>query len=81
MRSAAYRANLLKLGVMALLALAACAAYLLVDINPKYFDYAMSLRIPKLVVMLIAAFAIGGASLVFQSVINNTIVIPYRIGR
>ena len=32
--------NLLKLGVMALLALAACAAYLLVDINPKYFDYA-----------------------------------------
>ncbi len=44
MRSAAYRANLLKLGVMALLALAACAAYLLVDINPKYFDYAMSLR-------------------------------------
>ena len=44
MRSAVYRANLLKLGVMALLALAACAAYLLVDINPKYFDYAMSLR-------------------------------------
>lgn len=45
MRSAAYRANLLKLGVMALLALAACAAYLLVDINPKYFDYAMSLSV------------------------------------
>lgn len=44
MRSAAYRANLLKLGVMALLVLAACAAYLLVDINPKYFGYAMSLR-------------------------------------
>ena len=62
------------------LALAACAAYLLVDINPKYFDYAMSLRIPKLVVMLIAAFAIGGASLVFQSVINNTIVTPCLLG-
>ena len=80
MRSAAYRANLLKLGVMALLALAACAAYLLVDINPKYIDYAMSLRIPKLIVMLIAAFAIGGASLVFQSVINNTIVTPCLLG-
>ena len=80
MRSAAYRANLLKLGVMALLALAACAAYLLVDINPKYFDYAMRLRIPKLIVMLIAAFAIGGASLVFQSVINNTIVTPCLLG-
>ena len=80
MRSAAYRANLLKLGVMALLALAVCAAYLLVDINPKYFDYAMRLRIPKLIVMLIAAFAIGGASLVFQSVINNTIVTPCLLG-
>ena len=76
MRSAAYRANLLKLGVMALLALAVCAAYLLVDINPKYFDYAMRLRIPKLIVMLITAFSIGGASLVFQSIINNTIVTP-----
>ena len=80
MRSAAYRANLLKLGVMALLVLAACAAYLLVDINPKYFDYAMGLRVPKLIVMLIAAFAIGGASLVFQSVINNTIVTPCLLG-
>ena len=80
MRSATYRANLLKLGVMGILVLAACAAYLLVDINPKYFDYAMSLRVPKLIVMLIAAFAIGGASLVFQSVINNTIVTPCLLG-
>ena len=37
MRSAAYRANLLKLGVMALLVLAACAAYLLVDVNPEFY--------------------------------------------
>ena len=65
---------------MALLVLAACAAYLLVDVNPKYFSYAMSLRIPKLIVMLIAAFAIGGASLVFQSIINNTIVTPCLLG-
>ena len=73
---AARRANLIKLAVMGVLVLAACAAYLLVDVNPKYFAYAMSLRIPKLIVMLIAAFAIGGASLVFQSIINNTIVTP-----
>lgn len=65
---------------MVLLVLAACAAYLLVDVNPKYFSYAMSLRIPKLIVMLIAAFAIGGASLVFQSIINNTIVTPCLLG-
>lgn len=78
--NAAKRANWLKLGVLAVLVLAACAAYLLVEVNPKYVAYAMSLRIPKLIVMLIAAFAIGGASLVFQSVINNTIVTPCLLG-
>lgn len=78
--TSAKRANLVKLGIMVLLVLAACAAYLLVDVNPKYFSYAMSLRIPKLIVMLIAAFAIGGASLVFQSIINNTIVTPCLLG-
>ena len=40
----------------------------------------MKLRTPKLVVMLITAFAIGGASIVFQSVINNTIVTPCLLG-
>lgn len=79
--TSAKRANLVKLGIMVLLVLAACAAYLLVDVNPKCFSYAMSLRIPKLIVMLIAAFAIGGASLVFQSIINNTtIVTPCLLG-
>lgn len=78
--NAAKRANWLKLGVLAVLVLAACAAYLLVEVNPKYVAYAMSLRIPKLIVMLIAAFAIGGASLVFQSLINNTIVTPCLLG-
>jgi iron complex transport system permease protein len=33
-----------------------------------------------LIVMLITAFAIGGASIVFQSVINNTIVTPCLLG-
>ena len=36
----------------------------------------MKIRTPKLIVMLVTAFAIGGASIVFQSVINNTIVTP-----
>ncbi|MFQ9916966.1 MAG: iron chelate uptake ABC transporter family permease subunit [Flavonifractor plautii] len=35
---------------------------------------------PKLIVMLITAFAIGGASIVFQSIINNTIVTPCLLG-
>ena len=80
MRTAAHRANARKLILMAVLVLLAAAAYLTVEVNPKYFSYAMSLRVPKLIVMLIAAFAIGGASIVFQSVINNTIVTPCLLG-
>ena len=79
-KTSARKANRLKLLVLAALVLAACAAYLTVEIDPKYFDYAIRLRVPKLIVMLIAAFAIGGASLVFQSVINNQIVTPCLLG-
>ena len=80
MKTTSYRANVRKLVILAVLVLLAAAAYLLVEVNPKYFSYAMRLRIPKLIVMLIAAFAIGGASLVFQSIINNTIVTPCLLG-
>ncbi len=48
--------------------------------NPKLLAYAMKIRTPKLIVMLITAFAIGGASIVFQSIINNTIVTPLPAG-
>ncbi len=80
MKPAAYRRNVRNLIILAVLVVLAAVAYLLVGVNPKYFAYAMSLRVPKLIVMLIAAFAIGGASIVFQSIINNTIVTPCLLG-
>lgn len=49
-------------------------------VNPKFFDYAMSLRAPRLAVMLTAAVAIAGASLIFQTLICNTIVTPCLLG-
>lgn len=83
MRTKAYYRNIQKLVMMALLAAAAAAAYMLVELNfdnERLFFYALKLRTPKLIVMIITAFAIGGASLVFQSVINNTIVTPCLLG-
>lgn len=65
------------------LVILACALYMLVNVkfgNEKLFWYAMKIRTPKLIVMLITAFAIGGASIVFQSIINNTIVTPCLLG-
>ncbi|HIR87377.1 MAG TPA: iron chelate uptake ABC transporter family permease subunit [Candidatus Fimimorpha faecalis] len=83
MNTAAYRRNIQKLVVMTVLVLLASAAYMLVDVkfeSEKLFWYAMKIRAPKLMVMLITAFAIGGASIVFQSIINNTIVTPCLLG-
>lgn len=83
MGSAVHKANKRKLFIMLLLVAVAAAAYLTVDVsfsNERLFRYAMKIRIPKLIVMLITAFAIGGASIVFQSIINNTIVTPCLLG-
>lgn len=83
MGSAAHRKNRRKLALLVFLVVVAAAAYLFSDVsfaNERLFRYAMKIRIPKLIVMLVTAAAIGGASIVFQSVINNTIVTPCLLG-
>lgn len=83
MNPAVIRANRRKLLLMAALVLLCTAGYLLIEVNlgnPKLFAYAMKIRAPKLMAMLLTAFAIGGASIVFQSIINNTIVTPCLLG-
>lgn len=74
------RVHARKLAVLSLLVLGAALLYLFLNVNMKYFDYAMRIRIPKLAVMLVTAFCIGGASIIFQSIINNTIVTPCLLG-
>ena len=83
MNLTAVHANRRKLLIMVCLVLLCAAAYLLVEVqfdNARLFQYAMKIRTPKLIVMLITAFAIGGASIAFQSIINNTIVTPCLLG-
>lgn len=83
MNQAVFRSNLTKIIILSVLALAAATAYMLIDVNfanEKLFLYAMKIRTPKLIVMIITAFAIGGSSIVFQSVINNRIVTLCLLG-
>ena len=82
-RLKATQANIRKLIILSILVLLAAGAYLLIDskmYSLKLFQYVMKLRIPTLIVMLIASFAIGSASIVFQSIINNRIVTPCLLG-
>ena len=79
----AQKLNVRKLFLLAGIVSVLCMGYLAFrsyPSNPQLFKYILSLRMPTLVVMLIAAFAIGGASLVFQSIINNQIVTPCLLG-
>ena len=65
--------NIYKLIILAVIVLLAMAAYMTIGVkfhNERLMRFAM----------VITAFTIGGASIVFQSVINNTIVTPCLLG-
>jgi iron complex transport system permease protein len=69
--------------LLLLLTAGVCFSYLLINSHidkPKLFQYILSLRVPTLLVMMIASFAIGSASIIFQSIINNRIVTPCLLG-
>lgn len=79
----ARRSNRRKLLVLGALVLLAAMAYMTLDVkfgNDRLVAFALKLRAPKLAAMAVSAFAIGAASLVFQSIINNTIVTPCLLG-
>lgn len=75
--------NRKKMIVMFVLFILAAALYMTVGVkfeNQKLFEYSMKIRMPKLIAMMITAYAIGSAAIVFQSIINNTIVTPCLLG-
>ena len=75
--------NIYKLIILAVIVLLAMAAYMTIGCkvhNEILMRFAFKIRYPKLIAMVITAFTIGGASIVFQSVINNTIVTPCLLG-
>ena len=75
--------NLLVLFILFVLTAGAIALYLLVNSypdKPQLFQYILSLRLPTLLCMVIASVAIGAATLIFQSIVNNRIVTPALLG-
>lgn len=75
--------NRRKLLCMLLLAILVAVLYMTIGVkfgNQRLFEFSMKIRTPKIIAMLITAFAIGSASIVFQSIINNTIVTPCLLG-
>lgn len=77
------KTNSFKLTLFSLIALASIAFYLLFQMRfdiPRLALYQLDVRSTKVIGICIAGFAIGAASIVFQSVINNNIVTPCLLG-
>ena len=69
--------NHLRLLILLLLVLLACVGYMTVGVhfeNQKLFAYAMRIRTPKLIAMLITAFAIGSASILMKKISRRSLL-------
>ncbi len=69
-----------KLIILIAISIAFSLTYQFIFVDMNFFSYAMRIRSPKLITMIIAAFCIGTASMVFQSIIRNRIVTPCLLG-
>lgn len=78
--SSARRRRAFRMGALAAAALVLCALYLALFVNPKFLTQAVSLRLPRLGGIVLAATAISAASVIFQTLIRNTIVTPCLLG-
>lgn len=69
-----------KLLVMTGLAALALILYIVVGLNSRNWQYALSLRVPKLIAIVLTGCAIAVSTVVFQTVTNNRILTPSIMG-
>lgn len=82
-RQSRHKKNRLKLVFLVGLVVIASIFYLMIQShpdNPNLFIYILSNRISTLTAMIIASFAIGSSTVVFQAIIHNPIVTPNLLG-
>lgn len=72
--------NYNKLIIMLLISLVLVGIYQFAMVDFNIFEFTMKIRTPRTLSMIIAAFCIGVASIIFQTIINNRIVTPCLLG-
>ncbi len=68
-----------KLWVVLLLTLIAITAYLSWDLNNNW-QYAVNLRVKSIAAIIITGMAVGTATIVFNTIVNNRVVTPQALG-
>ena len=69
-----------KIYVLSIILLILLFLYLALGLNPVIWRYALSLRIPKTIALLLVAASIAFSSAVFQTLTNNRILTPSVLG-
>lgn len=72
--------NKRRLALLSGLLVVGVVLFLFVGVQWNYLEYAMNNRIPKIFAMLLTAFCIGSASVIFQTITNNHILTPSVLG-
>lgn len=66
--------------VILLFAVAAIVLYMYYGIDMNHFNYAMSLRIPKVLAIIIGGVCIASTTVIFQTITHNRILTPGVLG-
>jgi iron complex transport system permease protein len=69
-----------KLLVLVALTIVAGILFLTIGVRPGQLDFALQLRLPKVVAITLAGLSIGAATIVFQTIVHNNIVTPNLLG-
>ena len=72
-----------KLSILTSITLLFIILYMTIGINFSSWNkisFSLSYRFPKLIAIIISAYAIGSSTLVFQTIINNKIITPGLLG-
>lgn len=69
-----------RLSILSILLLVLVILFLLLGLNSRNWDYAVSRRIPKLIAIVLVGSSIAFSSTVFQTITNNRILTPSVLG-
>lgn len=69
-----------KIYFLSILLLILITLFLIIGLNSKNWQYALSRRIPKIIATILTGSAIAFSSMVFQTITNNSILTPSVLG-
>src|SRR5690554_814828 len=72
--------NKQKLALLGVILMVLIVAFIFIGLNSKNWEFALSLRLPKVVAIALTGGVIAFSSTIFQTITNNNILTPSVLG-